>query len=469
MNADRAMFGRLGLVVAAVCGTSSTLLAQGPQAQVIPMPGRTAQPAVHPPTIPTRPQPRLILEPGKPWVYTTVPQPLGTVPVVITRAPRQHSPQYPGSPSGYPAFERPFRTGGGLGGVPAKFPNVLSRSPSYVKETFGPVLPNRGHHGGGPWSSPVETRPHWNRVGDTRSMIGPSGVVYSTNGSSVTAGGAAVSSGRTYSEGSSFSADIDLGNVQVHIGSRPPIWPASGSSIWGTYCFDRPDWNGGGGGGTGWCGTKPPCWDPCRPVCPPTWDNGWWTWYDSVGYYGPVYGTSWINYDPALFYPPSVTDPAPAADASAAQPSELDQLVGFATALMVDGRYGDAAKALRDYMRREPTDAGAGRWLAMALLAQRKTKDAVYEFLRAYESSGALSDLPLEYEAMGFDRSDLRRMSGPLITYARVTKSAGAYLMASVIMDARGMQDQAKKLLTEARTAGLDAGLAGRVEAGFAK
>lgn len=462
MKLERLTAGRLAAFIVASCGCATGVLAQTSRTPVLPTPRQTSAPAARPmprpaaarpQTVPapgpvyTRPQPRLIVEPGKPMIFTSVPQLLGEVPVAITRAPR------PTIPWNYDGFERPLRRGGGLGGVPAKLPNVLSRSPSFVPETYGPVVSRPST----PWPCPQSPRPHWSHHGGNgNSILGPSGAVYSTSGSSF-------STGSGFVESTGFSADIDLGNVQIHVGARPPIY--------GTYPVDwgtsGGEWSGSSwnhGGDSIWCGSRP----ICRPVgC---WDNGWWTWYDSVQYYGPVYGSGWYQYDPTIFYPTSVTAPetqAPALDVSTVDAN--DELVSIATMMIGEGRYEEASTALREYTRREPKDAGAWRWLGVSLLADRQTKEACYAFLRAYEINESLADLPLEYEAMGLDRSDLRKLCGPLLTYARVTKSASAYLLAAVLMEARGLDDQSAKLVMEAKAAGLDPMLAQRVSAGFSR
>lgn len=203
---------------------------------------------------------------------------------------------------------------------------------------------------------------------------------------------------------------------------------------------------------------------------PSYWDSGWWTWYDTSSYYsGPVFGSAWTTYDPSYFYPPSITNPPdPAASTSQARDSTaIDELVSLAAGFMLERRFADAAVAMRDYLRREPTDAGAWRWLGMTLLGDRQTKEAVDAFHRAYTINPAMADLPLEYDAMGMNLSDLRRMTGPLLVFARNTRSAPAFLMAAVVMDARAMPDQSRKIIDEARDAGLDPSLAGRLKASF--
>ncbi len=461
--AAKASTWRLAIVVA-LCGCAATAWGQSADnsKNVVPPPPAPAPAppsAPKPPPVVTKPQPRLIVQPGKPMIYTTVPQPLGQVPVAITRGQaKPNNPANPPSPSVPDGFERPIRRGGGLGGVKVQFPNVLSRSPSFVPETYGPVSARRPINPRAPWPCPAEPGPRWSRSGSTRSFIGPSGAVYST-GTSLTVGSGSSST-------SGFSADVDLGSVQVHVGSQPPLYP----SIYGTYSMEG--WNGGGTTGCDvpvWCGTRP-SWRHCGTPSG-GWDRGWWSWYDRNAYYGPVYGSGWYQYDPTVFYPPSVTEPVPDASAAAAPDADdnpNDALVTAATTLMIDGRFSDASKVLREYTRREPKDAGAWRWLAVSLLAERQSKEAVYAFLRAYEINESLSDLPLEYEAMGLEKSDLGRMIVPLLTYAKVTKSASAYLMAAVIMDARGLDDQATRLLNEAKAAGLDPMLVQRVAAGFA-
>lgn len=444
-------------------GQASTNRPSPTPAPAPPAPAPAPSPAPVPPKSPyTKPVPRLIIEPGKPIIYTTVPQPLGTVPVSITRGPVKPRPANPVHTPVNGSFERPIRTGGGLGGVKVKFPNVLGRSGSSVPETWGPVIvrpPNQPSPGPRPWPCP-EPRPRYYRNGSTVSVIGPSGAIYSTQsqGSSLSVGSGGV------------SGDLDLGNLQVTFGSQPPIYRSDSASNWstiyGTYPMEGVAWGSSSswndGNIVGRCHTPP---RHCG------WDRGWWTWYDRVRYYGPVYGSGWVNYDPTMFYPASITDPAQAADSMSAQDAEVavDPLVELAAARMHNGNYDSAAKVLREYTRSNPDDAGAWRWLAMALAADRQTKEATYTFLRAYELNDSMAELPLEYEAMGFTEGDLREMTGRVLTFARNTKSASAYLMAAVLMDTRGLDAQSKKLIAEARASGLDATLADRVQSGFAR
>ncbi len=477
MSMERTRGVRTLVTMAALCGCVSAVQAQQnnqngltPKMPVAPVApprapaARPAAPAAAPAQRPaiTRPQPRLIAEPGKPLIYTTVPQPLGTVPVSITRGPTSIPlNNTPGSSEGW--FEQPVRRGGLLGGVPVRFPNVLSPSASSVPETWGPFVARNPRMCPAPWPCPVEPRGHWSNHGGGRSMVSPSGAVLVSSGSSLGAGSYA-----TLNSGG-FSANIDTGNVQIHIGSTPPVWGGSGWNGW-----HGSGWCGNGWGNeSGWCHDRPilcssTCWNP---VYRSAWDYGWWTWYDNSYYSGPVYGSGWYQYDPALFYPQSVTQP-PAAGTTADKTSQADPneaLIGLANELMGESQYSQAAQALKEYTRREPSDAGAWRWLGIAQLADRQVKDAVYSFGKAYQVNESIADLGLEYEAMGLDRSDLRELCSPLLTYARVSKSADAYLMAAVVMDARGLGDQARKLMTEAKAAGLDVMLAQRVLAGFAK
>ncbi len=456
--------------VVVLSGLATTSIGQTKNIQPTPTPAPAPAPAPTPAPAPpkspyTKPNPRLIIEPGKPWVYTTVPQPLGTVPVSIVRAPQKPRPANPIPTPVHGSFERPVRTGGGLGGVKMKFPNVLSRSGSSVPETWGPVLvrpPSNPSPGPRPWPCP-EPRPRYYKNGSTVSVIGPSGAIYSANQLAVQNSGSSLSVGS-----SGVSGNLDLGNLQVSLGTQPPIYTSDSSSNWssiyGTYPMDGVSW----GSSSGYHGSNAVgrCYTPPRNC---GWDRGWWTWYDRVRYYGPVYGSGWSNYDPTMFYPTSITAPLDASESMAtdAGPGPVDPLVQLAAEHMHSRRFARAATALRQYTLSNPDDAGAWRWLAMALSADRQSKEATYAFLRAYEINDAMAELPLEYEAMGLSEGDLREMSGRLLTYARNTKSASAYLMISVVMDARGLDTQAKKLIAEARASGLDSTLAHQVESGF--
>jgi hypothetical protein len=397
-------------------------------------------PPNHPNLPITKPQPRVIVQPGKPLVYTTVPPAnvtSGGVPWGLTRAPQ------PVLPPCEPTVIRSRNAG--FGGSWVRFPNVLSPSKRVVPETtFAPTRPFTPSPK--PWPCPTGSGGHRNGAVGNTSVIGVNGGVIS-NGSSVSFG---TGSGLTIdgSWGSSSGS-----NLSVRLGSVPTLR---------RHCPTPP--------------VNDPCWDPCsnpsRPVCGPsypTWDHGWWTWYSPAVSYAPVYGSGFVQYDPNLFYS-DANRPARPAPADVAEMTEEDRnelLIREVSSLMSANRFRTASASLGEYLRRVPDDPGAWRWLGIALLSDRKTKDAVDAFAKAYELNPAIADLPLEYDAMGMTKPELRELCSPLLTYARVTRSPHAAMMAAVIMDARGLDAQAVKLLDEARSRGLDPALTDRLRTAF--
>lgn len=123
-------------------------------------------------------------------------------------------------------------------------------------------------------------------------------------------------------------------------------------------------------------------------------------------------------------------------------------------------RTGDAAEAVKQikaHLKTAPDDAGVERLLAIALLDDRKTDQAVAVLLHAYTKQPQLARDPLDPRAVGAGAdADHHRRFTRVMEYANRLKTGGAFFAASVLAQSEGRLDVAKKVLDRAIAEGLD-------------
>lgn len=208
----------------------------------------------------------------------------------------------------------------------------------------------------------------------------------------------------------------------------------------------------------------------CPPACLPigglTWPYLSWPYNHGYcypgypSYYGYVYGSSWpvVNYavdqyaDPALS-PRYIPQQIPAA---APPPPPALTAMELATLLMQERRYAEAAEHLRSHLRSDPGDSLAQRWLGVAQLLAGRIKDGCATVAKAYENDAALGDSILKIDDMGISQIRVRELCGPVVAYAKRSGEAGAFVTAAMLMQVRDRADLSIKMLSEAKTAGLD-------------
>lgn len=197
-----------------------------------------------------------------------------------------------------------------------------------------------------------------------------------------------------------------------------------------------------------------------RGSCPPDYISYWG--YDPAWNRVYVGGTSGYFYgpDPALDvnYRPGVNPTSP--PTAPAPPPTPDEIAKVA---MSQGRYADAADALKLQLKNNPNDPAVMRRLGIAQLLARKWDDGFEQVARAYTTDPVLSDVPLSSEEVGVREDVLRELTGRVVTRARQGRSRDAWMTAAILMQSRDRSEQAITMLEAAKNAGMDASLYARM------
>jgi hypothetical protein len=139
---------------------------------------------------------------------------------------------------------------------------------------------------------------------------------------------------------------------------------------------------------------------------------------------------------------------APAREATALERAEYAMRTGNAT---------EAVKQLKEHLKGAPDDAGVERLLAIALLDDRKTEQAIAVMLHAYTKQPQLARDPIDPYVVGNGADyDHHLRFTKVMEYANRVKTGSAYLAAAVLAQSEGRLDTAKKLLDKAAAEGVD-------------
>ncbi|MBX3387893.1 MAG: tetratricopeptide repeat protein [Phycisphaeraceae bacterium] len=221
-----------------------------------------------------------------------------------------------------------------------------------------------------------------------------------------------------------------------------------------------------------------PC--PTPPVvCPPGWNwwpwgwNGWvvWNGWNYAVYWngypippyvpGPFGGLTYL-YDPNLL--PGATQRAIAEQAMAA-PAPAPSAYDYGVAAFRDGQSDAAVKYLAEAVRKDKEDTGAMRVLALALLDTRQPDDAAAMMRRAYSLDPTLSNRDLDINALGLNAARRSSLINRSVEYANRIGSASSWLMVTVLMQADGRYELARRMLKRAADAGLEPDIANAMDA----
>lgn len=194
--------------------------------------------------------------------------------------------------------------------------------------------------------------------------------------------------------------------------------------------------------------------------------------YDRYWGYDPSWGNvrigstySYYGTDPALN--PTYTPSTPSAPTAAPTPPPTPDEI--ARAAMGVGRYADAVEALKLHLKSEPTDPEAMRRLGIAHLFTRAWDPGFAQIAKAYQTDPVLADVPLTAAELNIRPDLLRELTGRVVTRARQGHSSDAWLTAAVLMQSRGLTEQAIAMLEAAKNAGLDPTLYARFRQSLAR
>lgn len=231
----------------------------------------------------------------------------------------------------------------------------------------------------------------------------------------------------------------------------------------------------------------------CRPMgggagvmaAPLNWMD-WYRWsawryyyfYDpmSDSWYGvgrdPVYGTlSRVDYggaDPFVSGGQPWSNGGPARTTAVVEVRKPLTLAEKGDVLLAGSDAKGAIDAYREYLARYDTDGDVMRRLAVALLADGKTSEAIAMMAMAYDTDPTLASRPLDAASIGHGATDLRNRANQAMTYATSNKTASSYLTVAVLMQADGRMDSARRVLQRAVEQGLEARIGDPLRAAMA-
>lgn len=212
-----------------------------------------------------------------------------------------------------------------------------------------------------------------------------------------------------------------------------------------------------------------PC--PTPPVvCPPGWNwwpwgwNGWvvWNGWNYVVYWngfpvppyvpGPFGGLTYL-YDPNLL--PGATQRAMAEKAAAA-PGPAPTAYDYGVAAFRSQQGNAAVRYFSEAVHKDKEDTAAMRALALAFLDTRQADDAAAMMRQAYTIDPTLANHELDVTALGLNAARRSSLINRAVDYANRVGSASGWLMVSVLMQADGRFELARRMLKRAADAGLE-------------
>lgn len=212
-----------------------------------------------------------------------------------------------------------------------------------------------------------------------------------------------------------------------------------------------------------------PC--PIPPVaCPPGWN--WWPWgwnswvaWNGANYVvylngfpvppyvpGPFGGLTYL-YDPNLL--PGATQRSMAEQqniAPAPAPTNYDLGVMAFSAR----QSGAAVKYLAAAVAKDKEDTTAMRVLALAMLDTRQADDAAAMLRQAYRLDPTLANRELDVDTLGMNSARRSELINRAVEYANRVGSGSSWLMVSVLMQADGRFELARRMLKRGADEGLE-------------
>lgn len=188
----------------------------------------------------------------------------------------------------------------------------------------------------------------------------------------------------------------------------------------------------------------------------PYWGLGWsgwgWGWNDAPW--------SWNGYEPqAVVGQPVYVDPTLGDEPemrATEQPSRPLTDLEKAERALYEGRAKDAVESYREHLRDTPEDAESMRSLAIALVQEKKVKEAVAMMAMAYEKDVSLVRRPMDPEMVEDGEEGFRDVLRATVVFANKVKSASGYMAVAAMMQAEGRDSLALNMLKKAEAAGLD-------------
>lgn len=147
--------------------------------------------------------------------------------------------------------------------------------------------------------------------------------------------------------------------------------------------------------------------------------------------------------------PPPVVGQAPSSEQGV--PAAPMTLVETADAALAAGQWGIAARLYQKHLQTSKDDHLAERSLAIALLGNRETAQAVAVMAMAYTQEPGLAAIPIDLDTVGEGPLKFRELFNAASTYANRVKTGSAWLTAGVLAQAEGRDDVAKRVLARGK------------------
>lgn len=285
------------------------------------------------------------------------------------------------------------------------------------------------------------------------------------------------------------SRAIDLGRTRVVTSACEPSWRGSGFHVGSSGFSGRISFGGSGSRvsirlGTDLCDFTRPravvrspvyvCHPvgcgcvTCRPVrrvvvCDDPWSvRG--VWYTSA-VTSPIVTTPVVTTPivtpPVIYTPNVVASPQPAVGTTPTPPAAEQEPATPVEAGRAALRRGEAERAIRFFREhlRDPAndrDGESQRLLALALLGANRADEAAAAMRKAYRTDVGLVELPFDPEVVGEDDRRVRALTVRAVEYANREKSADAWFLVAVLMQAQNRVAVARTVLQRAIDAGLE-------------
>ncbi|MGH7244932.1 MAG: tetratricopeptide repeat protein [Phycisphaerales bacterium] len=224
-----------------------------------------------------------------------------------------------------------------------------------------------------------------------------------------------------------------------------------------------------------------PC--PVPPVaCPPGWN--WWPWgwnswvawngANFVVYWngfpvppyvpGPFGGLTYL-YDPNLL--PGATQRS-MADQTHYAPAPAPTAFDYGVMAFRDRQSDAAMKYLTQAIAKDKEDTAAMRVLSLAMLDMRQADDATAMIRQAYRLDPTLANSELDVNALGLTAARRSTLINRAVEYANRVGSGSSWLMVSVLMQADGRYELARRMLKRGADVGLEPGIYKAMDAALA-
>lgn len=225
--------------------------------------------------------------------------------------------------------------------------------------------------------------------------------------------------------------------------------------------------------------SPPNHWNPTQPI-PPGWGyypwggytvlwNGqnrivYWNGYQVPAFIPRPFGGVVYLYDPNLIPGANRTSAESQKQPPAPEPTPFEKgLLAFR-----GGRSADAAKIWKDVVQKDHEDVTTMRLLAIALFEAREIDNAAAMMRQAYRADPTLASRELDNDLLNLTSSRRSVLVNRASEYANRIGSASGWLSVTVLMQADGRYELARKMLKRAADEGLEPDIRSALDAALA-